>query len=362
MRIAVLASAAEIHTRRWARGLADRGAEVRIFSLEPPPAAALGGADAGDPPCEVLAAWPLPRALRYPSARGTLARALAAFAPDLVEAHFVPSYGLLGALVARHPLVVHAWGSDLLTSPGRSPLHAARARFALTRADLVVADARVLAAAATALGAPPERVAVVPWGADLGRFPLAPPALAPHIVSLRQLAPLYDVACLVDALPALRAAVPAVRVTVAGEGPERAALERRAVARGVADCVTFAGLLPHRELPALLAGAAAVVSCARSDSTSISLLEAMASGAVPVVTDLPGNREWIDDRVEGRLFPPGDSAALAAALADVLGDPAFRALARAKARRRVEEHGDFAHALDGLLARYGALVPRGAAA
>jgi glycosyltransferase involved in cell wall biosynthesis len=359
MRIAVLGSAAELHTRRWARGLADRGVEVRLFSLEPPPA---GGGDRGDPPCEVLPAWPLPRALRYPSARGALARALARFAPDVVEAHFVPSYGLLGALVARHPLVVHAWGSDLLRSPGRSPLHAARARFALQRADLVVADARVLAAAAVELGADPSRVAVVPWGADLALFPLAPPAADPHVVSLRQLAPLYDVACLIDALPAVRDAVPGVRVTLAGDGPERAALERRARERGVAGRVTFAVALPHRELPALLAGAAAVVSCARSDSTSISLLEAMASGATPVVTDLPGNREWIDDGVEGRLFPPGDAPALASALAAVLGDSAFRAAARIRARRRVEEHGDFARALDGLLARYGALVPRGAAA
>jgi glycosyltransferase involved in cell wall biosynthesis len=212
------------------------------------------------------------------------------------------------------------------------------------------------------LGADPSRVAVVPWGADLALFPLAPPAADPHVVSLRQLAPLYDVACLIDALPAVRDAVPGVRVTLAGDGPERAALERRARERGVAGRVTFAGALPHRELPALLAGAAAVVSCARSDSTSISLLEAMASGATPVVTDLPGNREWIDDGVEGRLFPPGDAPALASALAAVLGDSAFRAAARIRARRRVEEHGDFARALDGLLARYGALVPRGAAA
>jgi glycosyltransferase involved in cell wall biosynthesis len=364
MRIAVLGSAAALHTRRWARALADRGAEVRIFSLEAPPVApgAADPADPADPPCTVLSAWPLPRGLRYPAARGALARALAAFVPDLVEAHFVPNYGLLGALVERRPLVVHAWGSDLLRSPGRSPFHAARARFALTRADLVVVDARVLGEAAVALGAPAARVAVVPWGADLARFPLAPPAAAPHVVSLRQLEPLYDVACLVDALPAVRAAVPAVTVTIAGDGPQRGALERRVRARGMADRVVFAGAVPHRELPALLAGAAAVVSCARSDSTSISLLEAMASGATPVVTDLAGNREWIDDGVEGRLFPAGDPAALARALAAVLGDPGFRAVARTKARRRVEEHGDFARAVDGMLARYGTLASRGAAA
>lgn len=358
MRIAVLGNAAALHTRRWARALAARGAIVRLFSLEAPPEE-----DDAVRLDEVrLAAWPWPRAIRYPSARGALLRALDAFAPDVVEAHFVPNYGFLAALAGRRPLVVHAWGSDLLRSPARSPLHAARARFALARADLVVVDARVLAAAATALGVPAARLLVAPWGADLTRFALAPPAAEPHVVSLRQLEPLYDVACLIDALPAVRAAVPALRVTVAGDGPLRGALEQRACSRGVAACVRFVGRVPHAALPALLAGAQAVVSCARSDSTSISLLEAMAAGATPIVADVPGNREWVDDGAEGRLFPPGDHAALAAALVATLVDPAFRAAARARARRRVEEQGDFARAVDGVRARYDGLLAHGAAA
>ena len=358
MRIAVLGSAAELHTRRWARALAARGATVRVFSLEAP--ADDGGADALD--CVRLPASPLPRALRYPLATGALVRALDAFAPDLVEAHFVPSYGLLGALAGRHPLVVHAWGSDLLRSPGRSPLHAARARFALSRADLVVTDARVLATAAERLGAPAGRIVVVPWGADLTLFPLAPLVAAPHVVSLRQLEPLYDVACLLEALPRVRQRVPGLAVTIAGDGGQRGALEARARARGVSDIVRFAGRVPHRELPALLASAAVAVSCARSDSTSISLLEAMASGTTPVVTDLAGNREWIEAGVEGLLFSPGDAGGLADALVFALGDPGFRSAARLRARQRVERDGDFAQAVGGMLERYAALAVRGAAA
>ena len=358
MRIALLGNAAALHTRRWARALAARGVVVRVFSLE----AALP--DDEPPPLddERLPSWPLPRVLRYPLARAATSRALTAFGPDLVEAHFVPNYGFLGALAGRHPLVVHAWGSDLLRSPGRSPFHAARARYALARADLVVVDAPVLADAARGLGVDPARLEVAPWGADLARFPLAPAAVAPHVVSLRQLEPIYDVACLVDALPAVHAAVPGLRVTIAGEGHLRSRLEAQVRARGVAACVRFVGRLPHAALPALLASAATVVSCARSDSTSISLLEAMASGATPVVTDLAGNRAWVSDGVEGRLFAVGDSAALAGTLIATLGDAAFRATARIAARRRVEAEGDFDRAVDRVLARYGMLVARGVAA
>jgi glycosyltransferase involved in cell wall biosynthesis len=359
MRIALLGDAGALHTRRWARALAARGVVTRLFSLE-----ALADDEGEAPALDAvrIGSWPLPRAVRYPLARFPLARALEAFAPDLVEAHFVPNYGVLGALAGRRPLVVHAWGSDLLVSPGSSPLHAARARWALQAADLVVVDADVLAAAATRLGVPAARLLVAPWGADLERFPLAPAVTAPTVISLRQLEPVYDVACLVEALPAVRAAVPDVAVTVAGDGPLRGALDTRVRALGLADRVRFVGRVPHAALPALIARAAACVSCARSDSTSISLLEAMAGGATPVVTDLPGNREWVSDGIEGRTFPPGDAPALAGALIAVLRDPAFRARARVAARRRVEEHGGFGRTVDSVLARYRALPARGVAA
>ncbi len=352
MRIAVLGNADALHTRRWASVLTGRGHDVRVFSLEQPPASP----GPGDAPVTVVRALPLPRALSVPLARGMFVRALDAFAPDLVEAHYVPNYGFLAALVGRHPLSVQCWGSDLLVSARRSPLHAARARFALTHADLVLADARVLGEAALRFGAHRERLLVVPWGADLARFPLAPFVSAPHVVSLRMLEPLYDVATLVEALPAVRAAVPLLTVTIAGDGPERAALEARVHALGLADAVTFTGRVPHERLATLLAEAAVYVSASRSDSTSISLLEAMASGAVPVVSDIAGNREWLTDRAGGRFFPVGGAAALSAALVDTLGDEAFRRGARALNRAKVEAEGDWAANVARIEGRYAALA------
>jgi len=350
LRIAVLGNADAIHTRRWASVLAERGNDVHVFSLEPPPAGASG------PPTTVLPAWPVPRFARYPLARGAFRRAVSAFAPDLVEAHFVPNYGMLGALLDRHPLAIHAWGSDLLVSARQSPFHAARARYALARADVVVADARVLGDAALSLGARPQALLVVPWGADLARFPLAPPVAAPTVLSVRQLEPLYDVATLVRALPAVREAVPGVRLTLAGDGPLRGSLESLARRLALGEALRFTGRVPHAELPALYGAAAVYVSTSRSDSTSISLLEAMASGAVPVVSDIPGNREWFEDGVGGRYFPVGDAAALARALVTTLNDAAFRERARAVNRARVEADGDWARNVARIEARYRELV------
>lgn len=81
------------------------------------------------------------------------------------------------------------------------------------------------------------------------------------------------------------------------------------------------------------------LSASRSDSTSLSLLEAMASGAVPVVGDIEGNREWIEDGAGGRLFTCGDAADLA--LEQVLADGSWVERARAHNRRVAEVRGDW---------------------
>jgi glycosyltransferase involved in cell wall biosynthesis len=134
------------------------------------------------------------------------------------------------------------------------------------------------------------------------------------------------------------------------------ALESRVRALGIADCVTFVGRVPHERLAALLAEATVYVSTSRSDSTSISLLEAMASGAVPVVSDIAGNREWLEEGRGGRFFPVGDAKALAAALVAALGDEPFRRAARTRNRDKVETDGDWNANVARIEARYAALL------
>jgi glycosyltransferase involved in cell wall biosynthesis len=242
-------------------------------------------------------------------------------------------------------------------SARHSPLHAARARFVLARADRITTDAAMLTRAVCKLGGAPERVLTVPMGVDpepyraarraAGEGRLASEAgmaseVAPRVISTRKLESVYNVGLLIEALPALVAARPEVRVTVVGDGPERPALEARArVLAG--DRVAFLGLVPHARMPAALAGAEVYVSTSLSDSTSVSLLEAMASGAFPVVTDIEANREWIDNGVNGFLVPVDRPEDLAARVAAALGDPELCARARAENARRIDERATWGH-------------------
>lgn len=347
MRIATLGNAAVGHTRRWVEQLRARGHEVGLWSLEPGPPG--------------LAARPLPRAglpdgLRYPLAAPALRQALDAFAPDLVDAQYVPNYGLLGALCGRHPLSVTAWGSDLLIAGGRDPLRRARTRFVLARADLVLTDAENLARAARALGAAPDRVHAISWGVDLARFGSALAREPGLLLSARMHEPVYDLDTLIRGVAPFLAHHPEARLVVAGDGSLRRAHEALAAEWLPPGRWQFVGMLRPEELAEWLARADLYLSASRSDSTSVSLLEAMAAGALPVVSDIEGNREWVAEGEGARLFPAGDPAGLAAALERASGAPAWAGEARGRNRRVVEERGDQRRNLDRIEALFTDLV------
>lgn len=347
MRIATLSNASVEHTRRWARWFRARGHDLRVWSLEAP----LAGLEAERLPCA-----PLPGFVRYPLALPALERALERFDPDLVDAHYVPNYGLLGALAGRRPLSVTAWGSDLLVLGRRGPLQRARAGFVLRRADLVLADAANLAGAARALGAAPAKVQMIPWGVDLGLFRPSAEREPGLLVSARMHEPVYDLETILRGVKPVLERDPGARLVVVGDGSLRAGLERQAAALLPAGRWHFAGRISPGELATLLAQAGVYLSASHSDSTSVSLLEAMAAGAVPVVSDIEGNREWVAEGEGARLFPCGDAAALTRSLELALGDATWAAAARARNRRVIEERADRERNLGRVEALFAGLV------
>jgi len=214
-------------------------------------------------------------------------------------------------------------------------------------------DATVLARAAEALGAPRDRIWTRAWGVDV-------PSLAPsetwsarrertpalRILWTRQLEELYDPETFVRALGALSKRGVPFEATIAGSGPLRMGLERLAKREKVADRVTWTGWVDRPRITALYRSHHAYVSLSRSDSTSQSLLEAMAAGLVPIVTDIDGNLEWVRHRREGLLVPVGDEEAVAAALAEVGRDVASGEAMSERAASVARERGNLADTVD----------------
>lgn len=334
MKIATLSNAAVVHTRRWVEHLRSRGHEVRVWSLE------AGPAELGALPLPEL---PLPGFLRYPLATAPLLRELRAFSPDLVDAHYVPNYGLMGALSGFRPLSVAAWGSDLLIAGRRSSLQRARARFVLRRADLVIADSQNLAAAALELGASRRTLRAIPWGVDRARFAPAAERERGLLLSTRMHEDVYDIPAILRGAAPVMAARPDTFLAIAGDGSLLAKHEALAADLLPAGRYRFLGRLAPAELARWLARAEVYLSASLSDSTSLSLLEAMAAGALPVVSDIEGNREWVTDGEGARMFAPGDAGSLARALEAALGDEHWAARTRERNAAVIEARGDWHH-------------------
>lgn len=343
LRLLVLASADVIHTRRWVRYFRSRGHEVALATLEPS-----GRQDFDE---IVLPTRSLrPSLLRYTLAAPAVAGLVKRFRPDLVNAHYVPGYGFLAALVRpARPLAVSCWGSDILVNAGQSPLHRARASFVLRAARLFTCDAGVLGGALRSLGVDPERIVTTPMGVDREVFNVRgrvsePPVSCPRdrgrpfrIVSTRRMEPVYCVETLLRAALIMREAGWNFSLSFVGDGSERESLERFAGYYSLNDRLDgFRGWLDPSRMADELRASDIYVSCSRSDGSSVSLLEAMACGAFPVVSDIEGNREWVRDGVNGLLFPVGDSGALSERLIRAMMDPELREKACRKNLQLVE--------------------------
>ena len=354
MRILLLAHAPAVHTRRWAQGLQARGHELKLLTAHE-------AERAPGVPTRVVG-WPFPvSALRYASARSAVRREIRAFRPEVTVAHFLPSYGFLAAIAGATPWMLVCWGSDLLLNATRTPLHRARARWTLRRAQSIHVDAVILEEAAVRLGAEPERVWTRAWGVDVRALEPAEAwasrrarAGALRVLWTRQLEALYDPETFIRALGILSRKGVAFRATMAGAGPLKPELEALARREGISAHLVFTGWVEGERLLALYREHDAYVSLSRSDSTSQSLLEGMAAGLVPVVSDIAGNREWVTHRSEGLLVPVGDAEAVACALAEVARDAAAAGamgdLARAEAASRARFDDTLAETEDRLRA------------
>jgi glycosyltransferase involved in cell wall biosynthesis len=333
MRIAFLGDGSMTHMQRWAGYFAGRGHDVLVLTFE----------EAGDSvvPCRRLQKILPTKILGYVAALGSVKSELEYFRPDLVNALYAGGYGLVGALSGFRPLVVSTLGSDLLVDYPSSAVHRAQIRYALRHADLVTTDARVLTDIVTSVGIPESRIVEAVFGVDDSIFhphgdPADRPAGPPRIVSTRNLHDIYDIDTLIDAFHQVLGIAPA-ELVICGDGPARSRLERKVAALGLESSVFFRGRSAPDAIAAELRGAAVYVSTSRSDSTSVSLLEAMACGTPPIVTDIEANREWIADGENGLLFPAGDQKALAEAIARVLADNALSSRARERNLRLVKE-------------------------
>lgn len=131
------------------------------------------------------------------------------------------------------------------------------------------------------------------------------------MISTRGFLPIYNQKLLIEAIPLVLKENNDIKFILAGDGYLRGEAERMVDALKAKNNVEFLGEVNPTDVPGLLSHADIYVSTSLSDLTSTSLLEALACGVFPIVTDIPANREWIKDGYNGFLVPTDQPQVLA---------------------------------------------------
>lgn len=197
----------------------------------------------------------------------------------------------------------------------------------------------------TILPRPDDAYPVIRCGVDTGEFSVSArtEAVVPLILGVGRLVPKKGFDVLIQALAKLRAEGVAFRAVIGGDGPEAANLIAMRARHEMSDVIEMPGAMTNARVRAMLAGSGLFVLPCKIDASGdrdgipVVLMEAMACGVPCVSGDLPAIRELVGHGHTGHLVQPGDAAALAESLKQILADSHLHAAMSAASRARIEE-------------------------
>ncbi|GAA4358671.1 O-antigen biosynthesis protein WlbH [Variovorax defluvii] len=338
-----MAGAHSVHTVRWANGLASDGHEVHLISAHRLTGALDGGVAFHSLP--IGAPW------GYLAAAGSLRNLLRCIQPDILNAHYATGYGLLARLSRFQPLLLSMWGSDVYDFPEKSTFHRRLLASNLRQASALGSTSRCMARRAAETW-PHPHIFVTPFGVDERVFlPSSRSAESGCLVigTVKALKHKYGIDTLIEAFAlALQQLKPrALRLEIAGSGPEEKSLKALAVRLGVAEMVLFHGPVEHERVPALLDRLNIFVALSRLDSESfgVAILEASAAGKAVVVSDADGPAEVTLNGSTGYVVPRNDPVAAADAIVRLARSPDLRERMGAADRQHVLTHYTWSRSL-----------------
>jgi L-malate glycosyltransferase len=312
MRVLYLTRSQSPHDLRFTRALAQTQHQVFVACLETP----------------TVSDWPMgitvvqgvePVTGKYWEAFSPRARQMRKIIkevkPDLIHAGPIQQVAFWAVVAKFHPLVSMSWGSDLMQQAESSLWNRWVTRYTLGNSDVLVGDCDCVGQKAAQFGFPLDSYMKFPWGVDLEHF-------TPHnslglrqilgwqdkivLLSNRSLEKLYGVEVVLKAFIKARESNPDLRLMLYGRGSQEQSLRQLTQQNDLQEDVHFGGFAEYDQLPEIYRSADLYLSASHSDGSSVSLMEALACGLPVIVSDIPGNREWVREGEEGWLFKDGN--------------------------------------------------------
>lgn len=336
MKICFLGDAGSIHTRRWIEFFRDTGNDVHLISFR--------HAD-----IDGVKLYYMGDSINIDSDGGNKAYLKKIFAikkiikkinPDLINAHYLTSYGFIGSLVKGNiPFVVSTWGTDILVTPKKNTAYRLLTEYVLKKCDLVTSDSDYMSKEIINLKANKDKVLTVPMGVSLSDINInnIKEDRNKIFLSMRTLCENSNIECILDAFKIVLEKYSDSKLIITNSGSTEKEVLKYINKLGIEENVDFQGFINREQLFILLNDGLTFVSIPTSDSTSVTLLESMICGSFPIVSDLPANREWIEDGVNGLILRKFDVKELSELMIRTIEDKELIKSSRKINKKIIEE-------------------------
>ena len=260
--------------------------------------------------------------------------------PDIIHAGPIQRVAYLPALIDFHPLLSMSWGFDLLEDARRDERWQEVTRFVLQHSDWFTSDCRTTRDLAVEYGMDINRTTIFPWGVDLQLFNPDRRGLMRRqvgyeenllIVHTRSWEPRYGVEVALEGFWQAYQAETNLRMFMLGGGSQEALVKGFVKEKGLEDRIHFIGYQQNEALSGYYQAADVYLSASHIDGSSVALMEAMACGCPPLVSNILANLEWVVDGEQGWVFRDGYA-----------GDLAQKLIHIARHRREATEKGRLA--------------------
>ncbi len=326
MRICLLADGKSIHTMRWVNYFLDVGHEVHLISIDDTPLCktvenlnfhSLKG-------LATHKIWFFVPIIRWMIFSIKVKKIISKINPDILHAHYLADYGIIGALTGFHPFIVSIWGSDVLVAPINSKAIKMMESHALKKSDLIMTIPEFMKDyLGSKFNVNKDKVVRLAWGIDLDIYSkkyeenvhslkrqLKIKKNSSIIISNRSMGPHYNIEKIIEAIPqVLQVSEDAIFIFVKGYGSSEYVekIKSKVEYLGISDNIRIIEkILSPQEMAIHLNMADMIISIPKTDQFSSSILEGMACGAVPIVGNLNVYKQYLKNG-ENAFFVNADN-------------------------------------------------------
>ncbi|MDM5315059.1 glycosyltransferase [Fictibacillus sp. b24] len=310
MKLLLLAPGRSIHTHKWAMYFKQKGWEVKVATFQDH-----YSEENANEIDTVILPKKLPGKLSYFGAVPFIKKLLRTFQPDIFHAHFLSSYGLIGALTDFHPYYVSVWGTDIFQFPQKNSLNRKMIEFTLNRADRICSTSHVMGKETNKYTN--KEISITPFGVDLDVFkPMAKAEKANiQIGIVKALSDKYGIGTLIKAFKKVHEKHHNTELVIVGGGPQLDDYKKLSADLSISEHVKFAGRIPNTKVPEFINEMDIFTVPSRDqESFGVAAVEAMACGVPVVVTNVGGLPEVVMEGETGFIVPKEDPEKLAAAI------------------------------------------------